>query len=1107
MQHTCLSVYFVDNSCKKILLTPDMLVRDLIDKVAKKIPLTVEKESFGIYQKIRDQENYLSPDSPVSVPPANAKLIFKRRYFYTDDENNDELLHLNFIQARQEVLDGNYQVGIPDILKLAALNMRITYGQHDPTKHSNGFLLKSLANFVPFHVRRSKKDQQWEKEILQEFARLDLGETIVDQKQARQRYLSHLKQALLSDGDYYGSVFFPGLKYEIVESAIRSKTRCTLAVNKNGIFTFLQTRPQRTLAQHHAFTNILGWAVHPATSTFIYTSQAPKDDDSQSGDIRYTYESKQAQEIPVVCQTYVDMIIRSMDQEAPAAAAEEEEAEAEAETAAVAEEAEEEADEEAEEEEEEEEEEEDTSGMRKLINIVNKLQDAFAKVNMTPIDLPQIAVVGCQSSGKSSVLENVVGRDFLPRGCGIVTRRPLVLQLIHTNEGAEYGVFLHNPMRKFYDFDEIRREIERDTDRVTGTNKGVSHMPINLKVYSPHVVDLTLIDLPGLTKLPVGDQPKDIDMQIRQMVLSFVERPNCIILAVTPANSDLANSDSLELAQDVDPQGKRTIGVLTKLDLMDEGTDCLDILEGRVVPMRFIGVVNRSQKDIEGKKDIFTALQKERDFFECHPAYRSVSNMMGTPYLARTLNRALVNHIRTCLPEIRQNVEKKLREAERELALLGGDDSDMKRKQVAFGALSGFSRCFGNLIDGAAREFDDLRIANLAVELIGGAKIKSHFTKTLIMDIESIDIDLQLTNDVIQHYIQNATGAKSLMNIPEEAFVWAIKLGVGQLLNPCLKCVSDVFNELVQVVQQTADKVEEFGPFPALKERIVEVASGLVNRFVQPTNELVTKMVEMELAYINLENPTVQVKEIKKTERHEMLEGFLVKKGGDKWNIARVTKEVKWQRRWFVLKSRTLFYFSDPESTKPLGVIPLDGCLVQPWMDYQLTDEERAKLNEDGAEPVDYTQPDHLEFRVIHSSGRVILHNRNSLEMRSENKEEYDVWLEAMRRACGMTIDDDSETKQSDVSVLREVVLSYYRSVRLNLYDTVPKAVMYSLVNPTKKTMEKELMVRVYDEDLLDSIMAEDPQARERRLRVKRTVQLLQEVHFILQEVSDGKVG
>jgi len=105
-------------------------------------------------------------------------------------------------------------------------------------------------------------------------------------------------------------------------------------------------------------------------------------------------------------------------------------------------------------------------GMEQLIPIVNKLQDAFTQLGVhMQLDLPQIAVVGGQSAGKSSVLENFVGRDFLPRGSGIVTRRPLILQLI--NSTMEYGEFLHCKGKKFADFDEIRREIENETDRMT----------------------------------------------------------------------------------------------------------------------------------------------------------------------------------------------------------------------------------------------------------------------------------------------------------------------------------------------------------------------------------------------------------------------------------------------------------------------------------------------------------------------------------------------------------------------------------------------------------------------------------------------------------------
>ena len=248
--------------------------------------------------------------------------------------------------------------------------------------------------------------------------------------------------------------------------------------------------------------------------------------------------------------------------------------------------------------------------------------------------------------------------NSLPRGSGIVTRRPLILQLINraaqsngvkseelkTSDAEsnvdEWGEFLHIPGQKFHDFNKIREEIIRETEAKTGRNAGISPAPINLRIYSPNVLTLTLVDLPGLTRVPVGDQPRDIERQIQEMVLKQISKPNAIILAVTAANTDLANSDGLKLAREVDPEGQRTIGVLTKVDLMDEGTDVVDILAGRIIPLRlgYVPVVNRGQRDIENKKAISQALEHERSFFENHKAYRNKAAYCGTPYLARKLN-------------------------------------------------------------------------------------------------------------------------------------------------------------------------------------------------------------------------------------------------------------------------------------------------------------------------------------------------------------------------------------------------------------------------------------------------------------------------------------
>ncbi|CAD6342652.1 unnamed protein product [Miscanthus lutarioriparius] len=165
--------------------------------------------------------------------------------------------------------------------------------------------------------------------------------------------------------------------------------------------------------------------------------------------------------------------------------------------------------------------------------------------------LPSVAVVGGQSSGKSSVLESIVGRDFLPRGSGIVTRRPLVLQLHKTEDGVqEYAEFLHMPKRRFTDFALVRKEIQDETDRLTGKTKQISPVPIHLSIYSPHVVNLTLIDLPGLTKVAVEGSLKALfRISKKHGALSYVDKPNCLILAISPANQDIATSDAIKLAR------------------------------------------------------------------------------------------------------------------------------------------------------------------------------------------------------------------------------------------------------------------------------------------------------------------------------------------------------------------------------------------------------------------------------------------------------------------------------------------------------------------------------------------------------------------------------
>uniref|UniRef100_A0A0A9GQG3 Dynamin-type G domain-containing protein n=1 Tax=Arundo donax TaxID=35708 RepID=A0A0A9GQG3_ARUDO len=171
---------------------------------------------------------------------------------------------------------------------------------------------------------------------------------------------------------------------------------------------------------------------------------------------------------------------------------------------------------------------------------------------------------------------------------------------------------------RFTDFALVRKEIADETDRGTGRTKQISTVPIYLSIYSPNVVNLTLIDFPGLTKVAVDGQPDSIVQDIENMVCSFIEKPNCSILAISPANQDLAASDAIKISWEVDPK---------------EGGSCR-------LQYPWIGVVNRSQQDINKNVDMIAARLREHEYFAHIPEYKHLAHRMGSEHLAKMLSKA-----------------------------------------------------------------------------------------------------------------------------------------------------------------------------------------------------------------------------------------------------------------------------------------------------------------------------------------------------------------------------------------------------------------------------------------------------------------------------------
>ena len=484
--------------------------------------------------------------------------------------------------------------------------------------------------------------------------------------------------------------------------------------------------------------------------------------------------------------------------------------------------------------------------MTELIHTINAVQEVFSSTGLSlGINLPRIAVVGGQSAGKSSVLECFVGRDFLPRGSGIVTRRPLVLQL-HHSKGEEYATFLHTGERSFAVGEEVRQEIAAETEREIGDNKGISRKPIHLRIYSPNVLDLTLIDLPGMTKVAVGDQPEDIEVQIREMILEYILEDNTIILAVTPANQDLANSDALQLAREVDKRGDRTIGVITKLDLMDKGTDALDVLQNKVLPLKkgYIGVVNRSQDDINHRRSIRTAVSAEQKFFMSSP-YKDMTSRLGTKYLQQVLHKELGSHIKVKLPEIRKQLVQKEKEAEATLKDLGYEEGKSGDKgKLVYKLVNLFSDRVTGSIDGDG---------NINVDEVNrGAIINRKFYKAFPNIIaEALDIAASLDKEIAVA-IANVHGTRNPLFVPEKAFQHIVQNILSRYEKPLESCVSLIRKDLDEVLEESLMPLERY---PVMYEEVRRLVSGLLDTSEETTVTHLLNHVKAQKAFMNTRHP------------------------------------------------------------------------------------------------------------------------------------------------------------------------------------------------------------------------------------------------------------
>jgi len=519
-------------------------------------------------------------------------------------------------------------------------------------------------------------------------------------------------------------------------------------------------------------------------------------------------------------------------------------------------------------------------GSAEILKISNALNGIFASAksngqDMVLPELPQIVVIGGQSSGKSSLLNGIMSADILPLGEQMVTRTPLHLQLVNHAEGmrAEFGEYqgggtwhadmtlqLTDPNPSPDEIRAIRNQIDVCTEQRAGKLKGISTVPIFLKIYSPYVPDLSLVDLPGLTMTALTDQgqPADIREQIADMLATYAAQERSICLAVMPARTDLEADMALHFVRQHDSQGARTLGVMTKIDLMNHGTDVGSYLTGNVprdlqLKYGYFVAKSRSTKEVQAGMTMQEGYQAERAFFESHPVYKTLvaTKRLGVPNLASCLGNILVEQLKQHLPNIMREVDELAATAEANLSAMGSavPDDMPSQSHLIHITIAEFCREFGSALEE--------RRANIKT----GRYIKDHFIAAR-KKIDALDpfSAQNFPDEYIMEGVRDCEGNHLSFPLPPVEVLEVLlrdssKRPLQSLLGPSRGCVMAVHDELMRLVDILLKK-DHVARFPGLVQKIKEeMTSKVLRNGCNDAMIQVEKLIMMEENYIYTDDP------------------------------------------------------------------------------------------------------------------------------------------------------------------------------------------------------------------------------------------------------------
>lgn len=482
---------------------------------------------------------------------------------------------------------------------------------------------------------------------------------------------------------------------------------------------------------------------------------------------------------------------------------------------------------------------------RKMIEIRSILNTVGQGGALT---LPSIVVIGSQSSGKSSVLEAIVGHEFLPKGSNMVTRRPIELTLVNTPDAkAEYGEFPALGLGKITDFTQIQRTLT-DLNLAVPAEQCVTDDPIQLSIYSPNVPDLSMIDLPGYIQVSGKDQPPELKQKIADLCDKYIQAPN-VILAISAADVDLANSTALRSSRRVDPRGERTIGVITKMDLVDP-TRGLEVLTDRKYPLRlgYVGVVCKIPQTAglfsrSGQNVTSAIVKNETAYFSAHPLQfgPQAEVSVGTPTLRHKLMHVLEQTMAASLAGTRDAIIQELEEATYEFKVQY-NDRPLSAESYLAESLDSFKHSF--------KEFS---------EQFGRPQVRALLKEVLDQKVMDL-LAKRYWNKPIDDLSQAPLEADPLADLPKAdptSLFWQrkldastselTKLGVGRLATTVV--ASELQNHVNNLIEAST-----FAAHPYAQRAIVDASSSILNDRFYSTSDQVENCIKPFKFEIEVDN-------------------------------------------------------------------------------------------------------------------------------------------------------------------------------------------------------------------------------------------------------------